>query len=176
MLRRIAALVVMTTLPAHATPGYAGRWDLKAIVPAVETTKKPLLYPQGYFSLEMISAQATIWSSPLGFNANYRQSSFCHPDFLGGGRFNLAKDETLQQFVAQAGGKEAVTHTLKTKLGVSFSQFDLIWGIGPGQDGKAPCKDLGNTTFYLTKDKKHLVFFQYPFIYRFDGVYGRIGK
>lgn len=69
-----------------------------------------------------------------------------------------------------------VDKILKKDLGVSFSRFGLVWGIGPGDSGKEPCKSIGDTTFYLTKNKKHVLIFKYPYIYRFDGGYGRIGS
>ncbi|TDR81896.1 hypothetical protein [Paludibacterium purpuratum] len=179
MFKKIALLVSCLFWGAYAwaLQGYAGAWHLKKVVPVANTNIPPIMEVSDKLALEMISSQATIWvRKGLDQTADVDTVPYCHPEFLGGGDSTPSKDEYMVQFAKQAGGIEKVDKVLKKDLGVSFSRFNLTWGIGPGDSGKEPCKSIGNTTFYLTKDKKHVLVFKYPYIYRFDGGYGRIGS
>lgn len=161
-----------------AQQGEAGGWFLKKVVPVAQTDAAPLLDIKDNIQLEVLSSQFTIWTLK-GMKPTYqniRTIPRCHPNFLGGGQFKLSEEPEIQHFADQAGGMAAVNNTLKNDLGLSLSNIGLVWGMGNNEDGKEPCKHIENTSFYVSKDKKHVLMFKYPFIYRFDGVYGKIGR
>jgi len=163
---------------AFALQGYAGGWFLKKVVPVAQTDATPLLNIKDDIQLEIIRSQFTIWTLK-GMKPTYqniRTIPLCHPNFLGGGQFKLSEEQEIQHFADQAGGMAAVNNTLQNDLGLSLSNIGLVGGMGCNEDGKEPCKGIENASFYVSKDKKHVLMFKYPYIYRFDGGYGKIGR
>jgi hypothetical protein len=178
LFRVFIILIINYLLPNVAySQQIVGGWDLVKILSVNGDNNAGQILREG-MRLELMSLTLTIWPEPTRGTNRGNLDLYCHPERMDGldlSKGDYSKDERLKQFLKKVGGLNGLDKILRKNFKFSLKKFEFAYVTGPNEDGKEPCKSIENVNFYVTKDRKSVYMFIYPYIYQFKGGFGYVG-